>query len=74
MRVVVTRNYQITIPAELRRALGIEVGDVLEVRLEGDRIVIEKLQEELPRIRVGRPVTTEEIEELIEKSLEEVAG
>lgn len=74
MRVKVTRNYQITIPAEVRRALGIEEGDTLEVRLEEGKIVIEKPPAELPRIRVGRPITTEEIEELIERSLEEVAG
>jgi len=37
----VTRNYQITIPAEVRRRLGIKVGDRV-VEVEGDKIVIRK--------------------------------
>ncbi len=31
MKVKVTRNYQITIPAEIRRKMGLKLGDVLEV-------------------------------------------
>jgi len=72
--VKVTRNYQITIPAEIRRVLGIREGDLLEVRLEGERIVLERPRLELPRIRLGRGITTEEIERLIEESAEETAG
>jgi len=71
VRVKVTRNYQVTIPAEIRRVLGIKEGDLLEVRLEGERIVIEKPELELPRIRLGKRITTEEIERLIEESLTE---
>lgn len=33
----VTRNYQITLPAEIRKALGIEEGELLEVELEGKK-------------------------------------
>ena len=36
----VTRGGQVTIPAALRRAAGIEIGDYLEVRLEEDRLVL----------------------------------
>ena len=36
----VTRGGQVTIPAVLRREVGIEVGDYLEVRLEEDRLVL----------------------------------
>jgi len=72
VQVKVTRNYQVTIPAEIRRVLGIKEGDLLEVRLEGERIVIEKPELELPRIRLGKRITTEEIERLIEESAEEV--
>jgi AbrB family looped-hinge helix DNA binding protein len=37
----VTRNYQITIPAEVRKRLGIKAGDQV-VEVEGDKIVIRK--------------------------------
>lgn len=33
----VTRNYQITIPAEIRKALGIKEGEYLDVELRGTR-------------------------------------
>ena len=35
---------QITIPVSIRRALGITESSLLEVSLEGDRIVISKLE------------------------------
>ena len=38
-RVKVTRNYEVTIPASVRERLGIRVGDVLLVYVEGDKIV-----------------------------------
>ena len=61
----VTRNYQITIPAEVRKRLGIKVGDRVLVEVEGDRIVIRKAAGGLPRIRLG--LTPEEIERLVEE-------
>jgi AbrB family looped-hinge helix DNA binding protein len=63
----VTRNYQITIPAEVRRRLGIKVGDRVVVEVEGDRIVIRKTAGGLPRIRLGRRLTPEEIDRLVEE-------
>lgn len=39
--VVVTRKYQITIPKETRTKLGIELGDKLLIRDDGERIIIE---------------------------------
>ena len=63
----VTRNYQITIPAEVRRRLGIRVGDRVLVEVEGDKIVIRKASEGLPRIRLGLRLTPEEIDRLVEE-------
>jgi len=63
----VTRNYQITIPAEVRRRLGIKAGDQVVVEVEGDRIVIRKTAGRLPRIRLGRRLTPEEIDKLVEE-------
>ena len=36
----VTRRHTITLPAELRRELGIQDGDTVELELEGDRAVL----------------------------------
>lgn len=38
--VTVKNKFQVTIPARLRRALALEVGDVMEAALEDDRIVL----------------------------------
>ena len=59
-----------TIPAEVRRALGIEVGDVLLVRVVGRRIVMERVEGELPTFRVGRRVGEREVEEALLRGLE----
>ena len=65
-RVKVIRNYQVTIPAAIREKLGIKEGDVLEVYLRGDEIVLKKVSTSRPRIRLGRKLTLEEIERAIE--------
>ncbi|EEB73380.1 AbrB/MazE/SpoVT family DNA-binding domain-containing protein [Thermococcus sp. AM4] len=69
----VTRNYQITIPAEIRKALGIKQGEYLTVELRGDEIVIRKAEVEWPSIDLGRDFTPEEIEENTEKMLKEAS-
>jgi len=45
--VTVTRNAQITIPKDVREALGIGEGDRVTVKVEGDRAVIEKVSEDV---------------------------
>ncbi|MBM1154978.1 AbrB/MazE/SpoVT family DNA-binding domain-containing protein [archaeon] len=67
MRVKVTRNYQVTIPAGVRKALGIKQGDVLEVVCDKKRgvIVMRKVTGKRRVLRCGRRLTPEEIEELI---------
>ena len=69
MQVKVTRNYQITIPADIRRELGIKEGDVLVVRQVGDSIVLQKPRVDLPSFRLGREVTTEDVEKAVEEAL-----
>ncbi len=68
-RVKVTRSYQITIPAEVRRALGIKVGDFLSVSVVGNKIVLEKVEDELPTFRAERRVGEKEIEEALARGL-----
>ena len=65
----VTRSYQITIPAEVRRKLGIEIGDELTVRIEGDSMVVEKAGEELPTYKAGRRIDLKDIEEALMRGM-----
>ncbi|WP_258083746.1 AbrB/MazE/SpoVT family DNA-binding domain-containing protein [Thermococcus thermotolerans] len=67
----VTRNYQITIPAEVRKALGIREGEYLTVELRGNEVVIRKAEMDWPSIDLGRDFTPEEIENNARKALME---
>ncbi|MDI3502620.1 MAG: hypothetical protein PWR13_824 [Archaeoglobi archaeon] len=73
MKVKVTRNYQITIPAEIRRRANLKLGDVLEVNYNDVReeIIIRKVSEQRKTLKAGKELRPEEIEELIRKGLEE---
>ncbi len=71
-RVRVTRNYQVTIPASIRRKAGIKEGDYLVVYLsEEGHIVMEKVRRKRKTLRSGRKLTMDEIDELIEKGMKE---
>ncbi len=73
MKVKVTRNYQITIPAEIRRKLNLRLGDVLDVSYDEERgeIVLRKVVEQRRTLKSGRKLTPEEIENLIKEGIEE---
>ncbi len=43
MKAKVARRYQITIPEEVRKEVGINVGDVVDVSSQGGKVVIEKM-------------------------------
>jgi AbrB family looped-hinge helix DNA binding protein len=43
LKAKVARRYQITIPEEVREEVGINVGDVVDVRSQGGKVVIEKM-------------------------------
>ena len=61
--VKVTRRGQVTIPKSIREALGIREGDLIEVSLEGGRVVLSK-----PGIpEPGEPVGPEEYERILEE-------
>jgi len=66
-KVKVTRNYQITIPASIRSKISLKEGDILEVHLNGEEIVIRKARSERPRIELGKKLALEDIEEAIER-------
>ena len=44
-KVKVTRKYQVTIPKEVRRKVGVEIGDELKVMNKGELIVLKKVDE-----------------------------
>jgi len=44
--VIVTRHSQVTIPKDIREAVGITEGDRVKMRVDGKKIVIEKADEE----------------------------
>lgn len=73
MKVKVTRNYQITIPAEIRRKLNLKLGDILDVSYDEVKreIVIKKIPERRKTLKAGRMLMPEEIEEIIKRGLEE---
>ena len=73
-RTKVTRNRQVTIPAEIARVAHISEGDILNVELVGERIVLKKAVSELPVIKIGRRITDGEIERLIAEAGVEVSG
>lgn len=45
--VTVTRNAQITIPKKVRETLGITEGDRVTLRVEGNKVIIEKIVEDV---------------------------
>ncbi len=73
-KVRLSSKSQIVVPAEVRRALGLEPGDVLNVDVEGERIVLTRGEAGDPFERlqsfVGDPVWNGYSEEL-ERSREE---
>lgn len=64
--VKVSRKGQITIPKEIRELLGIAEGDYVVVRVEGDKIVIEKPSIPEPGEPIGEELYRELIRELDE--------
>jgi len=43
----VTRNSQITIPKDIREKLGIKEGDIVEIRTELGKVIIEKIENDI---------------------------
>ncbi len=76
MKVKVTRNFQVTIPAPIRAKLGIKEGDYVEVQLDeiNGVIIIRPHKKRWSTVKLGKRITTEEIEEVINRVNEEIAG
>jgi len=76
MKVKVTRNFQITIPAEIREKLGIREGDYVEVTLSEreNAIIVKPYRRKWTTLRLGRRLTPEEVEEIVREAVNEVAS
>ena len=76
MRVKVTRNFQITIPAEVRSKLGIKEGDYVLVELDEQEgvILVRPHRKKWTTLKLGRELSPEEIEEITREALDEAAG
>jgi len=74
--VKVTRNYQVTIPAEVRGKLGIRVGDKVVVSLEGDSVVMRKVSGDFTRVRVRlkRKIDANYVESVVREVGEELGS
>jgi len=70
----VTRNYQVTIPADVRSKASVERGDVLQIEYDDSSGTIRLLP---PRkgarkvVRLGRKIGVKEIEEAIAQGMKE---
>ena len=67
MKVKITRNYQVTIPAEIRRRIGLKIGDLLEMEYDENEgvVIIKRVKEERRTLKAGRKLMPEDIEELM---------
>ena len=56
----ITRGGQVTLPAKVRRKLGLEPGDRVVFRIEGDTVLVEPpkftLETAFASIKLGRPI------------------
>ncbi|RLF22263.1 MAG: AbrB family transcriptional regulator [Thermoprotei archaeon] len=69
----VTRNFQVTIPLEIREKLGVKEGDMIVFIFneESGKVYMTKVVERRLRLRANRKLTPEEIERIIERGLGE---
>ena len=71
-KVKVTRNYQVTIPASVRKRVGIRVGSTLIAEVEDGRIVFVKRQGDVTKLRLklGRRFDWKDVEEAAREAAE----
>lgn len=72
----VTRNYQITIPADVRRRLNISEGDFIEIVYDESEGVAKIIPVKRKRttVKLGRKISVEEVEKIIEEVLNEATS
>ncbi len=67
----VSKRYQVVIPREVRKKLGIKEGDRVVFEVEGDEIKIRKIRDfmSLAGTLKGEPISLERIREEVEKEI-----
>ncbi|GAB6946753.1 AbrB/MazE/SpoVT family DNA-binding domain-containing protein [Vulcanisaeta sp. JCM 16161] len=76
MKVKITRNFQVTIPVEIRERLGIRIGDYVDITYDEKEgvIIIRPYRRKWTTYELGRKLTPEDIEEVIREVSNEVTG
>jgi len=74
--VKVTRNYQVTIPVDVRDRLGVRGGDLVRIVYDEQEGVAKIIPVRKRRItiKLGREVSVEEVERLVEEALDEATS
>ncbi len=74
--VKVTRNFQVTIPVNVRTKAGIREGDFVEVSYDEREgvIKISPIRRKRLTIRIGRSISVEEMERAVEEALDEATS
>jgi antitoxin PrlF len=70
----VTRNYQVTIPADVRSKAAVERGDILQIEYDESSGIIRLLPSRRGTrkvVRLGRRIGVKEIEEAIVRGMRE---
>ena len=72
--VKITRNYQTTIPAEIRNKLKIKIGDRVIVYTDGDKIIMEKPKGDITKIsiKLDNNIDAEYVEKVIRNAGDEI--
>ena len=76
MSIVMGEKGRVVVPAPLRKALGIDVGTELVVRIEGNRLVLETRPSALRRLKArfaAIPANVDLAQEIIDERRREVA-
>jgi AbrB family looped-hinge helix DNA binding protein len=58
MRTTISTKGQVVVPSRIRRKLGLQPGDSLEARVEGQHIVLTPLKVRLRKARIMRDLVT----------------
>ena len=68
------RNYQTTIPSDIRNKLKIKIGDRVIIYTDGDRIIMEKPKGEITKIsiKLERDIDAEYVENVIRDAGNEI--
>ena len=76
MIITVSKGQQITIPSEYRKMLSLRVGSKLELKREGNKIIIKPIDEDLgklfdeaKKLRPKYMLTAKQMDEVVEREI-----